>query len=79
LIRSADDGIVVVVMNGRLSKKPIVGEIVTETFDYDDGRQVSVYVPPDPPEAIVFAGDREMISQWRGTLESDARDQSDHQ
>jgi enterochelin esterase-like enzyme len=48
----------------------IAGEIVTETFDYDDGRQVTVYVPPGPPEAIVFAGDGQMISQWGGTLEA---------
>jgi len=25
------------------------GELVSETFDYDDGRQVTVYVPNDPP------------------------------
>ena len=25
----------------------IAGELVTETFDYDGGRQVTVYVPPD--------------------------------
>jgi hypothetical protein len=31
------------------------GELVTETFGYDGGRQVTVYVPPDPPEAVVFA------------------------
>ena len=49
---------------------PIAGEIVTETFDYDDGRQVTVYVPPGPSEAIVFAGDGQMISQWGGTLEA---------
>ena len=30
---------------------PIAGELVTETFEYDGGRQVTVYVPPDPPEA----------------------------
>ena len=48
---------------------PIAGEFVTETFDYDGGRQVTVYVPPDPPEAIVFAGDGQMISQWGGSLE----------
>jgi enterochelin esterase-like enzyme len=46
------------------------GEFVTETFDYDDGRQVTVYVPPDPPEAIVFAGDGQMISQWGRFLET---------
>lgn len=44
------------------------GDIVTEMFDYDDGRQVTVYVPPDPPEAIVFAGDGQMIAPWGGHL-----------
>ena len=48
----------------------IAGELVTEMFDYDGGRQVTVYVPPDRPEAIVFAGDGQMISQWGGFLES---------
>ncbi len=48
----------------------IAGKFVTETFDYDDGRQVTVYVPPDPPEAIVFAADGQMISQWGGLLEA---------
>src|SRR6476620_5083062 len=51
-------------------RMPIAGKIVTEIFDYDDGRQVTVYVPPDPPEAIVFAGDGLMISQWGGLLEA---------
>src|SRR5580658_7030425 len=49
---------------------PIAGELVTETFEYDGGRQVTVYVPPDPPEAIVFAGDGQGISQWGGNLEA---------
>jgi enterochelin esterase-like enzyme len=49
---------------------PIAGEIVIETFGYDGGRQVTVYVPPDPPEAIIFAGDGQMISQWGGLLEA---------
>ncbi len=48
----------------------ITGEFVTETFDYDGGRQVTVYVPPVPPEVIVFAGDGEMISQWGRLLET---------
>ncbi len=47
----------------------IAGEFVTETFDYDDGRPVLVYVPPVRPEAIVFAGDGEMISRWASFLE----------
>jgi len=49
---------------------PIAGELVSETFDYDAGRQVTVYVPPDPPEAVVFAGDGQLISQWGGYLEA---------
>ncbi len=46
------------------------GELVTETFDYDGGRQVTVYIPADPPEAVVFAGDGQLISQWGGVLEA---------
>jgi enterochelin esterase-like enzyme len=46
------------------------GELVTETFDYDGGRQVTAYVPPDPPEAIVFAGDGQLIAHWGGALEA---------
>ncbi len=49
---------------------PIAGELVIETFEYDGGRQVTVYVPPEPPEAIVFAGDGQRISQWCGYLEA---------
>ncbi len=49
---------------------PIAGEFVTETLDYDGGRQVTVYVPPDPPQAVVFAGDGQGISQWGGYLEA---------
>jgi enterochelin esterase-like enzyme len=48
----------------------IAGELVTETFEYDGGRPVTVYVPPDSPEAVVFAGDGQLISQWGGVLEA---------
>ena len=48
----------------------IAGELVTETFGYDGGRQVTVYVPPGPPEAVVFAGDGQLTSQWGGALEA---------
>jgi enterochelin esterase-like enzyme len=47
----------------------IAGEVVTHTFEYDGGREVTAYVPPDPPEAVVFAGDGQLISQWGGVLE----------
>jgi len=48
----------------------IKGKLVTETLNYDGGRQVTVYVPPDPPDAIVFAGDGQLISKWGGVLEA---------
>jgi len=48
----------------------IAGELVSETFEYDGGRQITVYVPPDPPQAVVFAGDGQLISQWGGVLEA---------
>jgi pimeloyl-ACP methyl ester carboxylesterase len=32
--------------------------------------KVTVYVPPQPPEAVVFAGDGQLISQWGGVLEA---------
>lgn len=61
-------------LNGALPESSrnnlIAGEFVTETFDYDGGRQVTVYIPPDPAEAIVFAGDGQMISQWGAILET---------
>ena len=44
----------------------VSGEFVTEMFEYDGGRQATVYVPPDPPEAIVFAGDGQGISKFSG-------------
>jgi hypothetical protein len=48
----------------------ITGELFTETLEYDGGRQVTVYFPPDPPQAVVFAGDVQLISQWGGTSRS---------
>jgi enterochelin esterase-like enzyme len=35
----------------------ITGRFVTETLEYDGGRHVTVYVPPDPAERFVFAAD----------------------
>jgi enterochelin esterase-like enzyme len=49
-----------------------MGEFVTETFEYDGGRQVTVYLPPAAPEAVVFAGDGQLISRWGAALESAA-------
>lgn len=46
------------------------GELITETLEYDGGRDVTVYVPVDPPEAIVFAGDGQLIAPWGRFLEA---------
>jgi enterochelin esterase-like enzyme len=46
------------------------GKLVTETLEYDGGRQVTVYVPPDPPDAVVFAGDGQRIARWGRLLEA---------
>lgn len=42
--------------------------LVTETFAYDDGRRVTVSIPPEPAEAIIFAGDGQLIAPWGTTL-----------
>jgi enterochelin esterase-like enzyme len=44
------------------------GELVTETFEYDGGRKVTAYLPADPPEVVVFAGDGQLISQWGASV-----------
>jgi len=43
--------------------------LVTEELEYDGGRQLTAYVPPDSPEAVVFAGDGQLISRWGAALE----------
>jgi enterochelin esterase-like enzyme len=48
----------------------IAGELVTQAFEYDGGRQVTVYIPRDPPQAVVFAGDGQLIPQWGAVLEA---------
>jgi enterochelin esterase-like enzyme len=49
---------------------PREGAFVTETLEYDGGRPVTVYVPPDPPEAVIFAGDGQGVAKWGRFLES---------
>ena len=46
------------------------GALVSEMFDYDGGRQVTVYVPPDPPEAVVYTADGQRIARWGRLLEA---------
>ena len=57
-------------MDDQTSVGAVSGEFVTETFGYDGGRQVTVYVPPEPLAAVVYAGDGQLISQWGGLLEA---------
>jgi enterochelin esterase-like enzyme len=40
-----------------------------DTFEFDGGRKVTVYIPLTPPEAIVFAGDGQRIAEWGLCLE----------
>ncbi|HWE56819.1 MAG TPA: hypothetical protein VG435_15000 [Acidimicrobiales bacterium] len=45
------------------------GELVSEVLDYGRGRMVTAYIPADPPAAVVFAGDGQMIAKWGADLE----------
>jgi enterochelin esterase-like enzyme len=54
----------------RTTMSSIAGELVTERLEFDGGRQVTVYVPPVAAEAIVFAGDGHLVSQWSRSLEA---------
>jgi enterochelin esterase-like enzyme len=48
-----------------------LGDLVTETLtEYDGGRQVTVYIPRDPPTAVVFTGDGQGISEWGRVIET---------
>lgn len=48
----------------------IQGRLITETFAYDGGRQVTLYLPLHPPQAMVYCGDGQLFSQWGGYLEA---------
>jgi enterochelin esterase-like enzyme len=46
------------------------GKFITETLEYDGGRQVTAYVPAAAAEAVVFAGDGQLIAPWGEVLEA---------
>src|ERR1044071_164430 len=46
------------------------GELLPETLPYDGGRQVTAYVPAAAPEAVVFAGDGQLVASWGEVLEA---------
>ncbi|WP_233712360.1 hypothetical protein [Kribbella turkmenica] len=56
-----------------MSPDRAAGEFVTDPFEYDGGRQVTVYVPPAPPEVAVFAGDGHLPTRSRALVSSPAR------
>lgn len=45
-------------------------ELVTERLGYHGGRYVSAYVPTERPEAVVFAGDGQLLPAWGADLEA---------
>jgi enterochelin esterase-like enzyme len=49
---------------------PQAGGLITETLEFDGGREVTAYVPARSPEAIVFAGDGQLIAPWGEALEA---------
>jgi enterochelin esterase-like enzyme len=46
-----------------------MSRLITETLDFDGGREVTAYVPARIPEVIVFAGDGQTLAQWGEDLE----------
>lgn len=49
---------------------PIAGRLVSDVLDYDGRRRVTAYVPPAVPEAVVYAGDGQLITSWADVLET---------
>lgn len=48
----------------------MAGELITETLGYDGGRRVTAYVPAAAAEAVVFAGDGQLLTSWGAVLEA---------
>lgn len=48
----------------------VSGELVSVLFEYDGGRQITAYVPPDGPDSIIFAADGQGLSTWGRLLET---------
>ena len=46
-----------------------MGKLVTETFPFDNDRQVTVYVPTRQVEMILYCGDGQLLSLWGADLE----------
>lgn len=46
----------------------IAGEFIIETLEHDGGQQAAAYIPAAAAEAVVFAGDGQLITLWREVL-----------
>lgn len=46
-----------------------MGDLVTEPFAYDGGRDVTVFLPSGRPELVVYAGDGQLVAGWGRELE----------
>jgi enterochelin esterase-like enzyme len=57
-------------MDDHTNVDAVSGDFVTEPLEYDGGRQVTAYLPREAPEAVVFAGDGQLISKWGAVLEA---------
>jgi hypothetical protein len=53
-----------------MSMSSTAGEFITETLEYDGGRQVTAYVSAGAAEAVVLAGDGQLIASWGEVLEA---------
>lgn len=48
-----------------------MGKLLSELLPYDNGRQVSVYLPSRPVEVILYCGDGQLLAPWGFDLEQD--------
>lgn len=48
-----------------------MGELISEIFPFENGREVTVYLPERPVKAILYSGDGQLLSKWGFDLERD--------
>ncbi|MEM7363477.1 MAG: alpha/beta hydrolase-fold protein [Pseudomonadota bacterium] len=46
-----------------------MGELITERFTFDGGRDVTLYVPSAPVQAILYCGDGQLLPHWGDDIE----------
>lgn len=48
-----------------------MGKLLSKRFSYDNGREVTAYLPNRPVELIIYCGDGQLLPQWGFDLEHD--------